>query len=170
MPVGYLEANCYIVFDRNSKDAIIIDPGNEPGKILSEVEQRQLKPLTLINTHDHFDHTGANEVLKRKFNLDIYHPVTNGEIKSFGTLKLKFFLTPGHSADGISILIENHLFSGDTLFAGTVGRTDFLGGNKEQLLDSIKNKLLKLPKEIIVHPGHGPDTTIEDEIKDNPHL
>ena len=170
IPVGYLEANCYIVFDENSKDAVIIDPGDESEIIVKKIISNKLKPLVLINTHDHFDHTGANNTICKEFNIKPNYPEKDNETKNFGTLKLKFILTPGHSLDGICILIENHLFSGDTLFEDSIGRTDLEGGDEKQLLESIKNKLLILPEETIVHPGHGPDTTIEKEINHNPFL
>lgn len=171
MPVGYLEANCYIVFDQNSKDAVIIDPGDESEKILSEISRRKLKPYVIINTHNHFDHTGANNEIKQKFNIKIYRPAKDEETKNFGNLpNVKFLLTPGHTRDGLCILAEGHLFSGDTLFASSVGRTDLAGGDFNQLTNSIKSKILTLPDETKVHPGHGPDTTIKAEKKSNPFL
>ncbi|MBI5573856.1 MAG: MBL fold metallo-hydrolase [Elusimicrobia bacterium] len=171
IPVGYLEANCYIVFDQNSKDAVIIDPGDESEKILSVIGKEKLKPIAIINTHNHFDHTGANNEIKQKFNIKTYRPAKDDETKKFGSLpELKFLFTPGHSRDGLCILAEGHLFSGDTLFASSVGRTDLAGGDFNQLTNSIKTKILTLPDETIVHPGHGPDTTIEAEKKSNPFL
>ncbi len=171
IPVGYLEANCYIVFDQNSKDAVIIDPGDEAEKILSVVGKEKIKPIAILNTHNHFDHIGANNEIKQKFNIKIYRPTKDEETKNFGSLTgLKFLLTPGHTRDGLCILVENHLFSGDTLFASSVGRTDWEGGDFNQLMNSIKTEILTLPDETIVHPGHGPDTTIEAEKKSNPFL
>lgn len=171
IPVGYLEANCYIVFDRISKDAVIIDPGDETEKILPEITKRKLKPSAIINTHNHFDHTGANNEIKQKFNIKIYYPEKDGETKKFGSLpELKFLLTPGHSRDGLCILVENHLFSGDTLFTSSIGRTDLEGGDFNRLMKSIKTKILTLPDKTEVHPGHGDDTTIETEKRSNPFL
>ncbi|MFA5778895.1 MAG: MBL fold metallo-hydrolase [Elusimicrobiota bacterium] len=171
IPVGYLEANCYIIFDQDSKDAVIIDPGDEAEKILSEINIRKIKPSAIINTHNHFDHTGANNEIKQKINIKLYRPGKDEEIKNFGSLpEIKFLLTPGHTRDGLCILVENHLFSGDTLFANSVGRTDLAGGDFNQLTNSIKTKILTLPDDTIVHPGHGPDTTIEAEKKSNPFL
>ncbi|HAX62269.1 MAG TPA: MBL fold metallo-hydrolase [Elusimicrobia bacterium] len=171
IPVGYLEANCYIVFDEKTKGAVIIDPGDEAEKILSVIEKEKLKPLAIINTHNHFDHTGANNEIKRKFNVKIYRPAKDEETKKFGTLPaVKFLLTPGHSRDGLCVLTEGHLFSGDTLFASSVGRTDLAGGDFNQLTNSIKTKILTLLDNTIVHPGHGPDTTIKAEKKSNPFL
>jgi len=169
--VGYLEANCYVIFDQNSKDAVIIDPGDEAEKIILEIVKNKLKPYAILNTHNHFDHTGANNEIKQKLNIKIYRPEKDEEIKKFGSLsELKFLLTPGHTRDGLCILVEGHLFSGDTLFASSVGRTDLAGGDFNQLTNSIKTKILALPEDTIVHPGHGPDTTIEAEKKSNPFL
>ncbi|MDO8733959.1 MAG: MBL fold metallo-hydrolase [Elusimicrobiota bacterium] len=171
IPVGYLEANCYVIFDQKSKDAVIIDPGDEAGKILSEIVKEKLKPLVLLNTHNHFDHTGANNEIKQKFNIKIYRPEKDEETKNFGSLPdIKFLLTPGHTRDGLCILVKNHLFSGDTLFASSVGRTDLAEGDSNKLTNSIKTKILTLPDDTIVHPGHGPDTTIDAEKKTNPFL
>ena len=171
IPVGYLEANCYIMFDQDSKDAVIIDPGDEAEKIILAIVKEKLKPLVLLNTHNHFDHTGANNEIKQKLNIKIYRPEKNEETKNFGSLpEVKFLLTPGHTRDGLCILAEGHLFSGDTLFASSVGRTDLAGGDFSQLMNSIKTKILTLPDDTIVHPGHGPDTTIEAEKKSNPFL
>ncbi|MFH1541042.1 MAG: MBL fold metallo-hydrolase [Elusimicrobiota bacterium] len=172
--VGYLEANCYIIFDQKTKDAVVIDPGGDAEEIISKIIEGSLTPLVLINTHNHFDHIGANDEIKQKFNIKIYHPKKDTEkdqeIKNFGSLKLKFFFTPGHTADGLCILIEDHLFSGDTLFANSIGRTDLDSGDFAQLINSIKTKILTLPEKTIVHPGHGPDTTVEAEKKFNPFL
>ncbi|MBN1384123.1 MAG: MBL fold metallo-hydrolase [Elusimicrobia bacterium] len=170
LPVGYLESNCYIVFDKSTKNAVIIDPGDEGENILDIIKKEKLKPLAIINTHGHYDHVGANDIIKNTLKIKNYFPEKDGEKKKFGPLELTFFHTPGHSKDGICILIENHIFSGDTLFAGSVGRTDLGGGSMQQLMDSITNKILTLPEETIVHPGHGPDTTIKREIQYNPFL
>lgn len=171
IPVGYLEANCYIIFDRNSKDAVIVDPGDEAEKILSAITGKKLKPTAIINTHNHFDHIGANTEIKQKFDTAVYRPEKDGETKIFGTLPaIKFLFTPGHSPDGICLLMENHLISGDTIFAGSIGRTDLGGGSYDGLMDSIRKKILTLPGGTIIHPGHGPDTTVGREIKTNPFL
>ena len=110
IPVGYLEANCYIIFDQNSKDAVIIDPGDDAEKIISEIVKNKLKPSAIINTHNHFDHTGANNEIKQKFNIKIYRPEKDEETKNYGSLPgIKFLLTPGHTRDGLCILVENHI-------------------------------------------------------------
>ncbi|HAM39470.1 MAG: hypothetical protein A2474_00230 [Elusimicrobia bacterium RIFOXYC2_FULL_34_12] len=167
IPVGYLEANCYIVFSKKNRDAVIIDPGGDADLILSAINKNQLKPLIVINTHNHFDHIGANKEITERFKINLFVPDKDGQIEIFGSHKIKFILTPGHTSDGICLHIENHLFSGDTLFAGSIGRTD-IGGNTKQILQSIKTRIFTLPKETIVHPGHGPDTTVEEEMSNNP--
>jgi glyoxylase-like metal-dependent hydrolase (beta-lactamase superfamily II) len=168
--VGYLQTNCYIVFDEAARHGIIVDPGDDAERIIGAVNREELKILAVINTHGHFDHIGANSEVLRETGAELFSPENDGQEKTFGTLKLKFFFTPGHTGDGISFLIGNHLFAGDTLFAGSVGRTDLGDGDMELLIDSIKTKLLTLPEHTIVHPGHGPDTTIENEAKNNPFL
>jgi len=167
--VGYLSTNCYIVFDEKTKDAVVIDPGADGYEILKSIKKEQLVVRSIINTHSHFDHTGANDFIKEKTGAALFMPGKDGETKNLGSLNFQFYLTPGHTPDGISLLTEGHLFPGDTLFAGSIGRTD-LSGNLEKLLNSIKEKLLILPGSTVVHPGHGPDTTIEEEIEHNPFL
>jgi len=168
--VGYLYTNCYIIFDEKTKDAVVIDPGADEYEILKSIKKEQLNVRAIINTHSHFDHTGANDSIKERTGAELFAPEKDNETKSFVNLNFRFFLTPGHTKDGISLLIENHLFSGDTLFADSIGRTDLGDGDPDELLSSIKKKLFLLPGNTFVHPGHGPDTTIEEEIEHNPFL
>lgn len=170
IPVGFLETNCYVIYDETSRDALIVDPGDDADIILDKIHEEKLNIQAIINTHAHFDHIGANAAVTEATGADIYRPNSDGEEKSFGTLQAKFYTTPGHTADGISFIIEDHLFSGDTLFRESVGRTDLGGGDFGQLIDSIKTKLFALPGNVTVHPGHGPATTIEYEKKNNPFL
>ncbi|MFX0211234.1 MAG: MBL fold metallo-hydrolase [Candidatus Hodarchaeota archaeon] len=209
LDVSFFGTCCYIL-SWNDKEAVIIDPGGEVEKIINVVEENNLTPVTIINTHGHIDHIGANKELKQYFS-DI--PIAIGEIdaKYLGMdeaarnvhfddslllgfpqffsrffkpspaasillkeneeiFKLKVILTPGHTAGGISLLGDSFIFTGDTLFAQGIGRTDLGGGDYDTLLDSIRTKLFTLPQDLKVLPGHGPSTTIGNEMKYNPFV
>lgn len=206
--VGPLLTNCYIVADRQTKQALILDPGAESKKILSTLRATSYVPHTIIVTHCHFDHIGAVAQLKRKLKIPFLIPKgeeeilatakstsklwtgqaietppkpdgllqEGGEIK-IGKVKFKVISTPGHSPAGISLYAKDArvktlknakgvLFSGDTLFAGSIGRIDLPGGSDEEMGQSLR-KLLKLPDETLVFPGHGEKTTIGKERKTN---
>ena len=198
--VGPLQVNCYILADEKTKDAVIIDPGDDADEILRIVREKGLKVKYLVNTHAHFDHVGANKKIKEEtgaqlllhekdavvlrnaishaavFNLtttaspeaDRY--VQQGDVISAGEISLRVLHTPGHSPGGICLAEHGMVFTGDSLFAGSVGRTDFPGGDLMTLLGGIKMHLLSLSDETRVFPGHGPDTTIGDERRENPFL
>lgn len=198
MELGNFATNTYIIYDEDL-NAVIIDPASEAKKIISTIEKNNLKPKFVLLTHGHPDHVGALYELKEKYNLKVYinekdqemletnstyfGPMLGLDIKdvkgdsylkdgqelSLGNLKFKIIETPGHTKGGVCILIENILFSGDTLFLGSMGRTDFPGGNEEKIFSSLK-KLMELPDETVVLPGHGPKTTIGYERKYNPYV
>ncbi|MBI5049773.1 MAG: MBL fold metallo-hydrolase [Nitrospirae bacterium] len=194
--VGPLEENCYIAGDEKTKQAIVIDPGDEPDRILEEIKTNSLQVVAVICTHAHFDHIGAAgdikksagaRILLHKSDLEIYEaakeqaafwgfnlddiPPPDGfleegnEIKA-GSLTFKVLHTPGHSPGGICIYGEGIIFSGDTLFEGSVGRTDFTGGDTAKLKESFR-RLLNLPEDTKVLSGHGPETTIGMERREN---
>jgi glyoxylase-like metal-dependent hydrolase (beta-lactamase superfamily II) len=193
-------ANCFILGCENTKEAVVIDPGDDADKILMALAKAELKVKYLINTHGHFDHVGANKRMKDATGADIaVHPddepmlvdlsrhaamfglsaensppgdvmLKDGDEISFGEITLKVFHTPGHSPGGICLYTEGHLFAGDTLFAGSIGRTDLPGGNYDTLISSIKTRLLDLPEETMVYTGHGPETSIGNEKRMNPFL
>jgi glyoxylase-like metal-dependent hydrolase (beta-lactamase superfamily II) len=190
LAVGPLETNCYIVSDEDTGEALIIDPGDEPDRIMDFAEG--LKVRYIVLTHAHFDHAGAVPELKEATGAEIaLHPgereayffvseqaalwgfdagampepdviLGEGDELRVGNTRLRVLHTPGHSAGGICLLGGGALFSGDTLFMGSVGRTDFTGGSMEQLKDSFR-RLMRLPPETMVLPGHGPATTIGRE-------
>ena len=192
--------NTYITWDENSKEAIIIDPSAPSSQIIDRVKELGLTPKFLINTHGHGDHIGGNGLVKSSFdvrfiihqndsqmlvdsakNLSLYwdqnviSPKADIEITKDYSIKLgdkdvQLIPTPGHSRGGICILVDGLLFSGDTLFAESIGRTDLPGGDLATLTNSIKEKLFELPEETVVYPGHGPKTTIGDEIVGNPFV
>jgi glyoxylase-like metal-dependent hydrolase (beta-lactamase superfamily II) len=194
--VGPLEVNCFIIAEEASKKALVIDPGDEPDRIMDVVKDNKLNVEYIVCTHGHFDHVGAvsdlkNEtgakVLIHKHEIEIYSAakdmaafwgyeldplpdpdvlVEEGEIIKIGGVGFKVFHSPGHSPGGICLYGEGVVVTGDTLFAGSVGRTDFYGGDMNKLKESFK-RLMTLPEDTRVLPGHGPETTIGYEKKEN---
>lgn len=198
--VGPLQVNCYILADEKTKEAVVIDPGDDANDILAIIKDKGLSIKYIIDTHGHFDHIGANARLKEISGAEILvHEADNfllsaapkqaqafgmkapasppadrflkdGDVIKAGEVSLTVLHTPGHSAGGISLLEDNMVFTGDALFAGSIGRTDLPGGDLMTLITSIKTKLLSLPEETLVFPGHGPDSTIGAEKSENPFL
>jgi hydroxyacylglutathione hydrolase len=170
--VGSLQTNCYIVIDEKSKEAVVIDPGDEAARILPEI--KGLKIRYIILTHGHPDHFGALDeiqqatgapLLMNKADSWFFKPdqaLKEGDEIKFGGETLKIIHTPGHTRGGICLYTKGHLFSGDTLFWGTHGRTDLPGSSAEEMKRSLK-KLSALPDETRVYPGHDEFTTIRDE-------
>jgi hydroxyacylglutathione hydrolase len=184
--VGWLSTNCYVVGCEETREAAVIDPGmdseREAEPILDYIKQSGFHIKYIINTHGHPDHVAGNTLMKEATGAPILihksnsehvqadRKLSDGDIIYVGVLKLAVLHTPGHTKDGISLLGDNTVFTGDALFAGSVGRTDFAGGSYEELMQSIKTKLLPLPDSVKVYPGHGPSTTIGDEKRHNPFL
>ncbi len=186
--VGMLGTNCFVVGDKDSGEAVVIDPGfdseSEAQQILDEIERNGLQIKYIVNTHGHPDHNGGNSILKKYSHAPILiheadAPMLNGspadrrlhegDIIEAGNVKLKVIHTPGHSPGSIALLANNYVFSGDTLFAGSIGRYDLPGASLEELVNSLK-RLLTLPDHVRVCPGHGPATTIGEERRTNPFL
>jgi hydroxyacylglutathione hydrolase len=194
--VGPLEENSYIVADEVSKEAVVIDPGDEPDRIMELIDSNGFNVLAVICTHGHFDHVGAigdikkatgARVVMHKDDSETYGmandqaafwgysvddlPEPDGflndgdEIKA-GGMVFRVMHSPGHSPGGICLYGEGVLFSGDTMFQGSVGRTDFPGGSIEKLKESFK-RLIELPDDTRVFSGHGPETTIGREKREN---
>jgi glyoxylase-like metal-dependent hydrolase (beta-lactamase superfamily II) len=198
--VGPLQVNCFILADEKTKEAVVIDPGDDAGDILKVVREKGLTVKYIVNTHGHFDHVGANKALKdatgaeillhegdapvmasaplqsRAFGMNtVSSPpadryLKHGDVLIAGDASLKVLHTPGHSPGGISLLGQGMVFTGDALFAGSIGRTDLPGGDLMTLLRSIKTNLMSLPDDTKVFCGHGPASTIGDERNDNPFL
>jgi glyoxylase-like metal-dependent hydrolase (beta-lactamase superfamily II) len=196
LAVGQLEVNCYIIGDEKSGHAITVDPGDEPDRITEIIKKTGLEVRSIICTHAHFDHIGAvgdvkdatgARVLIHRDDKELYenagdqaaiwgykledNPQPDGYLEdgdnlTVGNLNFRVLHTPGHSPGGICLLGEGILCSGDTLFQGSVGRTDFPGGDQAKLKESFK-RLLDLPENIRVLPGHGPETDIGRERRDN---
>lgn len=200
LAVGPIMANCYIVGCENTKSAVVIDPGDEADKILMALAESQLTVKYIINTHGHFDHVGANKRLKEATGADILihsadafmleqisaasmafglkvedsppadRALEEGDTIEFGDIAMKVIHTPGHSPGGIALSCDGIVFVGDSLFYGSIGRTDFPGGDYNTLISSIKNKLFPLGDETVVYTGHGPETSIGQEKRMNPFL
>lgn len=200
IPVGSIEANCYIIGCLETRLAAVVDPGDEGRRILSHVQKHGLRVSYIINTHGHLDHIGANGAVKEATGAPLLvHPgdaamltdpalnfskfmgrpiagppadrlIDDGEVLEVGSLHVQVIHTPGHTPGGICLLVGDRLITGDTLFAGSIGRTDFPGGSFETLIKSIKEKLLILPGETAVYPGHGEESTIGEEREGNPFL
>ncbi|MCR5176124.1 MAG: MBL fold metallo-hydrolase [Anaerovibrio sp.] len=196
--VGPIAANCYILKDNNSREGIVIDPGGNPDTILASIKDQDVEVKLIALTHGHFDHIGGVKELKKslkvpvaihaadgdmltdgKKNLSAFMGVAkemdaadillqDGDNISFGSCNLQVIATPGHTKGGVCFYGGGALFSGDTLFAGSIGRTDFPDGSLDDILDSIRNKLSKVSDATKVFPGHGPASVMGVERESNP--
>ena len=203
MELGPVQTNCYII-SNDAKECLIFDPGEEADKIIGFLQKKQLVPVAILLTHAHFDHIGAVDTLREKYEIPAYlhklekewlgKPNLNGSGKysmvpdyrlkdadilldgekqlEINGFKMDVFHTPGHSPGSVSYSFGQEGFAivGDTLFRGSIGRTDLVDGSEKKLLQSINNSLLTLPEHMILYPGHGPETTPEQEKQSNPFL
>lgn len=200
VPCGVYAANCYIVGDETTKEGIIVDPAGEKDKILNFIQKLGLNINYIVLTHGHGDHIGALKKLKEELDVPVYiHEedermiidkdinlssqmtmeeveltpdklLKDGDEINFGNITAHIIHTPGHTPGSIVIKINNKLITGDTLFKGSIGRTDLPGGSYDKILESIKNKLLNFDDETSVLPGHGPSSTIGIEKMSNPFI
>ena len=193
IPAGIYDANCYIVMDEKTKDAVVLDPGGDGEMLERAIKDMGANVKSILLTHGHMDHVGGGEYLSDKLNVPFYISkideeymekdnyvfgsirnangyLEDGNELSFGSLNIKVIATPGHTKGGLCFLIEDKLFTGDTLFQGSIGRTDFIGGSFPEIINSIKTKLLPLGDEIEVYPGHGPKSSIGYEKGYNMYL
>ena len=201
--VGMLSTNCYVTSCKETRDAIIIDPGFDDQlaaeKIIKFINENALELKFIINTHGHPDHTCGNGIIKEKFHVSIliheddaymleelnkkatrffgsnsFSPpadtlLHDGNLVKFGKITLKVMHTPGHTYGSISLLGEKEVFTGDTLFAGSIGRIDLPGSSERDMRLSLE-KLTSLPNHYVVYPGHGSTTTLGEEKLNNPFL
>jgi hydroxyacylglutathione hydrolase len=229
IPVGLLQCNCSILGDPATREAIVVDPGDEVARILEILRKHELEVRAIVSTHTHIDHVGGlaalhnatgAPVLIHEKDLDLYRhldiqsqflgmptPATakidefvrEGDTLRWGGFAARVLHTPGHTPGSISLVVEpgpvpetalrhpphggkgreagetaangaSRLLAGDTLFQGSIGRTDLWGGSYPQIIRSIQEKLLALPDDLVVYPGHGPETTIGEERENNPFL
>ncbi len=196
LAVGTLEENCYVVYNEGSGEAMIIDPGDEPDRILDLVKEGGVSVKYIVCTHAHFDHVGAIPELKEEtgakivmhdeerpvyaaakdmaavwgFDInDMPEPdifVKEGDIIELGDLKFAVLHAPGHSPGSMCLYGHGLLFSGDTVFAGSIGRTDFPGGSIDKMKESFR-RIISLPEETEIYSGHGPVTTVGREKREN---
>jgi len=196
-----LQCNCSILVDESAREAVVIDPGDEPERIVRALEEAKVRPVALLHTHAHFDHIGGTRKVAEAtgapirlhpddrplydslpdqaafFGLTagspraIDAPLADGEVIRFGRFELRAIHTPGHTPGSTCFELSGDspiLFSGDTLFRRSIGRTDLWGGDTPTILRSIRERLFSLPGDVPVVCGHGPDTTIGEEKRLNP--
>jgi hydroxyacylglutathione hydrolase len=202
LPVGMLGCNCSVFGDEISREAIVIDPGDEVSKIIAILDRNQLTVKMIVITHAHIDHIGGAEKLRAHTGAPVYmheadktlsdrldmqaawlgmetpkdpgidKPAREGDIIRAGSVEAHVLHTPGHTPGSISLYLplESKLVAGDTLFEGSIGRTDLPGGDTAQIGRSIRGKLYTLPEDTIVFPGHGGTTSIGQEKRHNPFV
>jgi hydroxyacylglutathione hydrolase len=199
--VGPLACNCYVVGDEATRQAIVIDPGDDASELAGAIQEQQLTVTAIVATHAHFDHitaaaelrslTGAPFMLHDEdkplldwvqesgrifLGVELPPPpqvdtrAREGDRVTAGSFELEVMHTPGHSPGSISLIAPEAVFSGDTLFAGSIGRTDLPGGDTQALLVAVRSKLFKLDEDLAVYPGHGPATTLAIERAQNPFV
>lgn len=198
-PAGVFQANCYIIADEDTRLGAVIDPGGDAAGILEECKRLNIDIKYILLTHGHGDHIGAVSKIKEEtgapilmnekdkyltegetLNLipilrnislfDIDKAIVEGDVIELGNLKVEVLETPGHTPGSVSFKIGDMVITGDALFQGSVGRTDFPYGSHEQLIKSIKEKIIVMPEDTKIYPGHGPSTTVAAEKKYNPFL
>lgn len=203
-PVGHMEVFCYLVYDEGSGEGILIDPAGDEQRLLDLLREHHVRLRYIVNTHGHADHTCGNGTLRENtgarivmhdLDADFFQTpealawasmmgfppsppadlrVHDGSELRFGSLTLKFLHTPGHTPGACCLLIDGNLFTGDTLFVGAVGRTDLPGASFDQLLESLRKKVLPLPPDTVIWPGHDygdrPSSTVGHELEHNPYI
>ena len=197
---GPFQENTFIVWDNSNKKCIIIDPGDNPERIISEIDSLNLIPKAIVNTHAHLDHIGAVDPLKDYYNIPFYlhkdecNILNNYESSltyfglspkptpkvdvwfehenriSIDNFNIQLYKTPGHTPGGTCLIINDNVFTGDTIFKVSIGRTDLPGGDFELLSKSLKRMINEIPDTFIIYPGHGPATTLAQEKTENPYL
>lgn len=184
MPLGAYEANCYIVVNKSTNQAVVIDPGAEPEKIKEFIASNKLKVTAIFITHGHHDHVGALAALYEATKAPIYvHEadasrlavpanvlLKGGETIEVADMTFQTISVPGHTPGGCCFMINENVFVGDNIFCETIGRTDLPGGSYQQLINALKTKILTLPESTQLYPGHGSATDVAWERRMNPFL
>ncbi|MBN2469055.1 MAG: MBL fold metallo-hydrolase [Deltaproteobacteria bacterium] len=180
--VGFIQANCYIIGCPKTQEGVVVDPGDETARIVDEITRSTLTIRYILLTHGHFDHVGSAEELRDITKLPVLIHDLDSRFLGFkpdgflydglqiqiGTYTLSVLHTPGHTPGGVSIHAPGVVFTGDTLFAGSIGRTDLPGGDYHRLIESVKKKIFPLGDDVRIYPGHGPASTIGQERRTNP--
>ena len=180
--VGPYQSNCYILGCKQTKECLVIDPGDEVFRIVKEISRNGLKINSILITHGHIDHIGGAEELKKITKAPVlihaldaqalnFRPDANlhdGQEIRLGTYRISVIHTPGHSPGGVCFHSPGAIFTGDTLFAGSIGRTDFAGGDHNKLVEGVIKRVFPLGDDLRVYPGHGPATTVGRERLTNP--
>lgn len=197
---GPFQENSFIVWKESKNECILIDPGDDADQIISKVDTHDLVPKAIINTHAHLDHIGAVDDLKKFYHIPFYlhrdeAMILDGyesSLSYFGLtpkpapkvdvwfkdekeikiskMTIKLFFSPGHTPGGTCLIIDGHVFTGDTLFKGSIGRTDLPGGDYSILSNSLRKLVTEIPESYFIYPGHGPQTTLAVEKRENPYL
>ena len=189
LPLGDYQTNTYIVYNEGAEKCLIVDPGYEPHQIIRYLDQLKLEPEAILLTHGHFDHVGAVRALVADYDCDVYlndretampammtggklyytHSYDEGDEFTLAGLTFRVLATPGHTPGSVCLDFDRHLFTGDTLFAGSCGRTDLPGGDVKQMRTSLA-RLAALEKHCWIHAGHGPGSHLGKEKESNPYL
>lgn len=192
---GIYGANCYIIMDEDTKEAVVLDPGGDVDDIEKAIKSINADVKYILLTHGHVDHVGGVDELRNivnakvgisekdyvlmekgtyiygdAFNQNVDLFLKENDIIKLNNFEVECIETPGHTKGGLVFKINENVFTGDTLFTGSIGRTDLEGGNYEEIMNSLKNKLVSLNDDCIVFPGHGPRSTIGNEKMTNPFL
>jgi hydroxyacylglutathione hydrolase len=195
--LGPFRSNCYVVrTERGATEAVVIDPGDDPTELRLELARMGTQTAGILVTHTDVDHIGGVAALAEGAGADVWapsgevdalrtgetrggmrvtphdpaHTVSGGDQVTVAGITFDVLDVPGHSSGHVAFLADGQLFSGDLLFAGSVGRADLPGGDWETLLDSVRSLLGRLPADTVIHPGHGPATTLGRELQSNPFL
>jgi hydroxyacylglutathione hydrolase len=190
LPLGAYETNCYVVSAEGSTDAVVIDPGDSADTVQRVLAERGLVLRAILVTHGHLDHIGAVRDLAETTGVEVWmargdaddlrtfrpapydpqHLVAGGDTVEAAGIRFRTFDVPGHTAGSVAFSADGVAFVGDVLFAGSIGRTDLVGGDFDTLISSIALLIRELPPDTVVAPGHGPATTLERELASNPFL